>query len=124
MKFNHDDPAQSRFALQGKHRALACDKCHFVVDVPTGSATLVVRAPGFAEKQQPAADGASVTIVLEPAGLREDVTVVTSRTEQRLGDVPASVNGRFVSPCEDGRSPSVPGREDRPPRFAEPRAHH
>jgi iron complex outermembrane receptor protein len=59
-------------------------------NVPPG-ATLVIRAGGFAEKRQPAA-GAELEIVLEPAGLLETVTVTPTRTEQRLGDVPASVN--------------------------------
>src|SRR5262245_34695395 len=67
----------------------------FIVEAPaTGTVVLIVRAPGFAEKQQSAAaaEGASITVVLEPAGLREDVTVTAGRTEQRLVNVAASVN--------------------------------
>lgn len=53
-------------------------------------ATLVVRAGGFAPRSQPVA--ASNEIVLVPANVFESVTVTPNRTEQRLGDVPASVN--------------------------------
>src|SRR5215467_13627553 len=43
----------------------------------TGRVTLIVRAQGFAEKTQQTESGANgpVTVVLEPATLREDVTV-------------------------------------------------
>ncbi len=61
-----------------------------LVDVPAG-ATLVVRAGGFAERRQ-AISGAEVEVVLAPAGLLETVTVTPTRSEQRLGDVPASVS--------------------------------
>jgi len=66
----------------------------FTIDVPaSGQVTLIVRAQGFAEKQQPAASGAeNVTVELAPASLLEDVTVTASRTEQRLGDQPASIS--------------------------------
>src|SRR5581483_9242121 len=66
----------------------------FVIDTPSsGSVTLIVRAPGFAEKQQSVEPGAStVTIVLEPSSLREDITVTAGRVEQRLSDVSASVS--------------------------------
>jgi outer membrane receptor protein involved in Fe transport len=59
--------------------------------VPAGS-TLVVRAGGFAEKSQPAPANGSIEIILQPATLFESVTVTPSRTEQRLGDIPASVH--------------------------------
>ena len=60
--------------------------------IPNG-ATLVVRAGGFAEKTVKAGTGnGELEIVLEPARLLESVTVTPSRTEQRLGDVAASVN--------------------------------
>jgi outer membrane receptor for monomeric catechols len=58
--------------------------------VPAGQATLVVRAGGFAQKEQPLEPG-TIEIVLSPASLFEEVTVTPSRTEQRLGDTPASV---------------------------------
>ena len=79
----------------------------FTVESPaTGEVTLQVLAPGFAEKLQTAAAGGSgVKIVLEPAGLREDVTVTATRTEQKLSDVAASVS---VLRSEDIRqSPAV-----------------
>lgn len=57
--------------------------------VPSG-ATIVVRASGFAEKSQPAAS--SLDVELSPAGLFESVSVTPTRTEQRLGDVPANVS--------------------------------
>jgi outer membrane receptor protein involved in Fe transport len=59
--------------------------------VPEGQATLVVRAVGFAEKRQPLNGSDALDIVLAPAAILEAVTVTPSRTEQRLGDVPASV---------------------------------
>ena len=65
-------------------------------DTPTGPATLVVRATGFAEKQQPLSGSVTgsgdLDIVLSPATLLEAVVVSATRTEQRLGNVPASVN--------------------------------
>jgi outer membrane receptor protein involved in Fe transport len=91
----------------GERRAVTGADGRFVVESPaTGDVTLVVLAPGFARKEQTAsATAADVTIVLEPAELREDVTVAASRTEQRLGNVPASVN---VLRSEDIRqSPAV-----------------
>src|SRR5262249_24957857 len=51
-------------------------------------------AGGFAEKTEkiPAAHAGDLDVVLAPAGLFETVTVTPTRTEQRLGDTPASVN--------------------------------
>ncbi len=78
----------------GDRTAVSGTDGRFVVDTPdTGTVTLIVRAPGFAEKQQPVEPGAaSVTVTLEPSSLREDVTVTAARTEQRLSDVSASVS--------------------------------
>ena len=60
--------------------------------VPSG-ATLVIRAGGFAEKTQPLSDtSGQIDIVLEPAKLFDAVTVTPTRTEQRLGDIPASTH--------------------------------
>jgi outer membrane receptor protein involved in Fe transport len=66
----------------------------FTVDTPAnGEVVLIVRAQGFAEKEQRSPVGSQdVDIVLAPASLLENVTVTASRTEQRLGDVPASVS--------------------------------
>ncbi len=78
----------------GDRSAVSGTDGRFIVDVPTtGSVTIVVRAPGFAEKQQTVEPGGSlVTVVLAAAALREDVTVTSARTEQRLADVSASVS--------------------------------
>jgi outer membrane receptor protein involved in Fe transport len=72
--------------------------------LPPG-AVLVVRAGGFAEKTQPLNGGAELEIVLEPARLLENVTVTPSRTEQRLGDVAASVE--IIDKEEIRQSPAL-----------------
>src|SRR5262245_2524162 len=67
----------------------------FTVDAPdAGELTVIVRAGGFAEKTEkiPASHSGDLDVVLAPAGLFETVTVTPTRTEQRLGDTPASVN--------------------------------
>ncbi|MEZ5292307.1 MAG: TonB-dependent receptor [Vicinamibacterales bacterium] len=58
---------------------------------PAAGATLIVRASGFSDVQQPAQEG-SVEIVLQPATVLESVVVTATRTERRLGTIPASVN--------------------------------
>ena len=69
---------------------------HFaIVTSADGDVTLVVRAGGFAEQTRRLISGtpaAGVEIVLEPAPLLETVTVTASRSEQRVIDLPASVN--------------------------------
>src|SRR5262245_1012524 len=80
---------------EGERVAVSGADGRFTVEsAAAGNVTLVVRAPGFAEKQQvvASADSASVTVVLEPASFREDVSVTATRTEQRLANVAASVN--------------------------------
>ena len=80
---------------------------HFQVEVPqAGDVAIIVRAGGFAEGQQRTTAGArDVDIVLMPAALFEEITVTPSRTERRVGDIPASVN---VLSSEDIRqSPAV-----------------
>ena len=68
----------------------------FTVESPEdGDVTLIVRAGGFAEnvRRLTGADrNADLDIQVVPAGLLETVTVTPTRTAQRLGDVPASVN--------------------------------
>ncbi len=66
----------------------------FAVDTPAGGdITIIVRAGGFAEKIQSArASDGLIDITVEPATLFETVTVTPTRTEQRLGDIPASVS--------------------------------
>jgi len=66
----------------------------FTVEAPeSGEVTIIVRAGGFAEKtQKVSASSGSIEIIVEPATLFETVTVTPTRTEQRLGNVPASVS--------------------------------
>ena len=55
--------------------------------------TVTVRAGGFAETVERVTDfSRALDITLAPAGLLETVTVTPGRSEQRLGDIPASVN--------------------------------
>ena len=56
--------------------------------VPPG-AVLIVRAGGFAEQRQ-TVDSTSVEVTLQPPTILETVVVTPGRTEQRLGDTPAS----------------------------------
>ena len=83
-----------RPASGAEHVALTGSDGRFAVDMPgDGDVTVIVRAGGFAEKSQPVGNGErghDLEIVLEPAMLLEAVTVTATKTEQRLGDVPAS----------------------------------
>jgi outer membrane receptor protein involved in Fe transport len=72
-------------------------------NVPQG-ATIVVRSNGFAETRA-TVSGDFVDVVLVPAGLLETVTVTPTRTEQRLGDVPASIS--VVTAQQIRESPAV-----------------
>ncbi len=63
----------------------------FTVEGVSGQATIIVRAGGFAEKQQTLTPSDN-EIVLAPAALLETVTVTPTRSEQRLGNIPASVS--------------------------------
>ncbi len=72
--------------------------------VPAGG-VLVVRAGGFAEKTHTLNGSGELEIVLEPARLLESVTVTPNRTEQRLGDVAASVE--VIDREEIRHSPAV-----------------
>jgi outer membrane receptor protein involved in Fe transport len=98
----------ARFARSEQQTVTGPDG-RFSLEPPAGEeVVLVVRAGGFAESEQRLAPGAAnqeLTVVLMPATLFESVTVTPTRTEQRLGDVPASVN---VLNSEDIRqSPAV-----------------
>jgi iron complex outermembrane receptor protein len=66
----------------------------FSIEAPEGEVTVIVRAGGFAEnvRRVSTTDGRDLDIEVVPAGLLETVTVTPTRTAQRLGDVPASVN--------------------------------
>jgi outer membrane receptor protein involved in Fe transport len=59
---------------------------------PDGPAVLIVRAGGFAETRRSVSAGEQVDIVLQPPSILETVVVTPGRTEQRLGDTPASVS--------------------------------
>jgi outer membrane receptor protein involved in Fe transport len=69
-----------------------------------GGARLVVRAVGFAPTEQEITSG-EMDVVLRVAPHLESVTVTPTRTEQRLGDVPASVN--VIDKETIRRSPAV-----------------
>ena len=56
-----------------------------------GTAEIVVRGPGFAEAHATLPGASPVSIVLQPAALTETVTVTATATEQRSGDMPASI---------------------------------
>ncbi|HEV8233686.1 MAG TPA: carboxypeptidase regulatory-like domain-containing protein, partial [Gemmatimonadaceae bacterium] len=73
--------------------------------VPSEPSTLVIRAGGFGEVQKPVNGSAEVEIMLSPANLLETVIVTPSRTEQRLGDTPASVS--LLSSTQIQESPAV-----------------
>ena len=83
-----------RAASGSEQRGTTGPDGRFSVEVPeSGEVTILVRAGGFAEKRQKAlVSSASIEIIVEPATLLETVTVTPTRTEQRLGDVPASVS--------------------------------
>jgi outer membrane receptor protein involved in Fe transport len=63
-----------------------------LVKKPAAGATLVVRAGGFAEKQQPLTGTDHIEIVVVPAPLLETVTVTPSRSEERVANIPASIH--------------------------------
>jgi outer membrane receptor protein involved in Fe transport len=92
-----------------EHLALTGSDGRFAVEMPAdGDVTVIVRAGGFAEKSQQIGNGdrgRDIEIVLEPATILEAVTVTPSRTEQRLGDVPASMT--ILSREEIRQSPAV-----------------
>ena len=73
-------------------------------NAPSSGSQLVVRAVGFAEWTQPVQSG-DLEVVLQTAALSDSITVTPSRTEQRLGDVPASVS--VVSRERIQESPAV-----------------
>src|SRR5438128_1509959 len=52
---------------------------------------LVVRGPGFAEARIALPQPEPLAIVLQPAALTETVTVTATSSEQRSGDLPASI---------------------------------
>ncbi len=76
----------------------------FAVAAPaTGDLVVTVRAVGFTERQLRITprDASPLEVVLEPAAVLETVAVTATRTEQRLGNVPARLT---VLSAEDIRS--------------------
>ncbi len=76
----------------GQQQTVTDEEGRFAVaEVSGDGAILVVRADGFADARQPVTTG-TMEIVLSPASVLETVVVSSTRTERRLGTVPASVN--------------------------------
>jgi outer membrane receptor protein involved in Fe transport len=96
-----------RSAPGSEHRTTTGPDGRFTIDAPEpGDLTLIVRAGGFAEKTTPVPSArGELDVVLEPATLLETVTVTPTRQEQRLGDIPASVN--VVSKQDIEASPAL-----------------
>jgi outer membrane receptor protein involved in Fe transport len=86
----------ARLASGAERRAVTDAEGRFTITPPAaGDVTLIVRVDGFAESRRTIPSGAraaTVEIVVEPAGVIDTVTVTPTRSEQRMGDVPASVN--------------------------------
>jgi outer membrane receptor protein involved in Fe transport len=74
---------QTRTAADGRFR---------FETAPCGSREIIVSAPGFAERTLSITTDKVAEVVLAPAGPLETVTVTPTRTETRLGRVPASVS--------------------------------
>ena len=73
-----------------------------------GEVTVIVRAAGFADWRQAVASPASpsvIEIVLQPAAIRDEVTVTPTRSEEQLGTIPASVS--VIGQLDIQRRPAV-----------------
>ena len=81
----------------------------FAITLPdSGDATLIVRAGGFAEKQQRITSGdrtGDIDVEVVPAAVLETVTVTPSRTEQTVANIPASID--VVTADEIHESPAL-----------------
>ena len=64
----------------------------FTLDAAPADAVLIVRAGGFAEHRETLGGRTDIEVVLQPPSILETIVVTPGRTEQRLGDTPASVN--------------------------------
>src|SRR5262249_40874128 len=90
VEIRQADGAETRAVTGGDGR--------FAVDVPQGPVDVVVDARGFGRAVRHAAPdqageaGIQLEITLKPATVLEEVTVTAARTDQRLGDVPASIS--------------------------------
>ena len=85
-----------RTGSRGDQQTVTGPDGRFTIELPSaGEITLIVRAGGFAESERRLTvtpEARDIEVVLMPATLLEEVTVTPTRTEQRLGDMPASVN--------------------------------
>jgi outer membrane receptor protein involved in Fe transport len=85
-----------RSTAGGERRTVTGADGRFSITAPsTGPVVLIVQASGFGETRQTLAANANrqnLEIKVAPSAVRESVTVTASRSEQRLGDVPASVS--------------------------------
>jgi outer membrane receptor protein involved in Fe transport len=77
----------------------------FAFDSVPAGAVLIVRAGGFAELRRTVNAGETLEVVLQPPSILETIVVTPARTEQRLGDTPASV--RVVTSEDIQSSPAV-----------------
>ncbi|HWW83196.1 MAG TPA: TonB-dependent receptor, partial [Vicinamibacterales bacterium] len=79
-----------------ERRATTGSDGRFTVEAPdSGDLTIVVKAGGFAETTRsvsPSERSGDLDLVVQPAAVTETVTVTPTRSEQRAGDTPASVN--------------------------------
>lgn len=75
----------------GEQRTVTDGEGRFTVEAPPGSGTVIVKADGFADAQQALGAG-PLQVTLQPASVLESVVVTATRTERRLGTIPASVN--------------------------------
>jgi len=83
--------------ISGAERQTTTDaEGRFSITPPAaGDVTLIVRVDGFEESRRTLAGPATregLEVVLAPAGVTDAVTVTPTRSEQRMGDVPASVS--------------------------------
>lgn len=74
----------------GEQRTVTDGEGRFTLDTPPASGTIIVKAAGFADAQR--ALGGDTSFTLAPASVLESVVVTATRTERRLGTIPASVN--------------------------------
>jgi len=76
----------------------------FTLDGVDPNATIIIRAGGFAEQRQ-RLSSPEIEITLQPAGLLETITVTPTRSEQRLGNIPASVS--VIDAAQIQQSPAL-----------------
>src|SRR4051812_29954699 len=88
--------ARSAAAGGGERQTRTGPDGRFTIDAPSaGDIVLVVRAGGSAEQSlrlSGATPNGALDVTLVPASLLETVTVTATRSDQRVVDVPASVN--------------------------------